>query len=103
MQKLTLKRKASGLHSALTPDGECVGIVDLDDLDLNDDEFAQMVRHHAEKNRSKSAAEELIRQANAYAKKAGKSFSEALAEVSRENLGLSEAHRRQVMGSRERW
>lgn len=66
MQKLTLKRKASGLYSVLTPDGLCVGTVTPCDFDLDDDEFGRVARQHGRKNPSKPSGQELVRQVNSY-------------------------------------
>jgi len=97
MQKLTLKRRASGIHAVHAPDGEPLGVLNLDDLDLNDGEFETVVRNHAAKKRSQAAADELIRQVRDYAAKSGKTFTGALSEVSRQNPALAERYRSQVL------
>jgi hypothetical protein len=97
MDKVTLERKASGLRTVHGPKGDLHGLLDLNDLDLEDGEFEQMVQNYAERKRAKTAGDELVKQARAYAAKAGTTFSEALRHIGRENHALAERHRAQVL------
>lgn len=71
MQKLTLSRRLTGLHTVHGPDGQELGTVDLNDIDLNDSEFEELVKQYAERKRAAAAADELIKQARDYAARAG--------------------------------
>lgn len=97
MQKLTLKRRVSGIHAVHAPDGEPLGVLNLDDLDLDDGEFETVVRNHAAKKRSQAAGDELVRRVKDYAAGSGKTFAEAFKQVAAENPALAERHRSEVL------
>ena len=61
MHRLTLQRRAPGLRSVHQPDGETVGLLNLEHLDLDQPEFEGLVRRHAEKMRTAGAVEALIK------------------------------------------
>jgi hypothetical protein len=122
MQSLTLQRKASyGLRSAIDQNGQALGVVDLQHLDLDDPEFEDVVRRHIAKKRTQAEAEqlinrlramtadpgavtnpddpsaELVAKAKARAEKTGTTFTQALCDTSLEFPELARAHRQQVL------
>jgi hypothetical protein len=122
MQSLTLKRRASGLRSVHDDNGEALGVLDLQHLELDDPEFEDVVRRHIAKKRTQAEAEqlinrlramtadpgaaadddkpnsaELVAKTKARAKENGGTFSHALSEIARENPGLTEAARQETL------
>ena len=119
MHRLTLQRRAPGLRSVHQPDGETVGLLNLEHLDLDQPEFEGLVRRHAEKMRTAGAVEALIKRLRslgtpqdaagedsksqqltdlARARAAEKEIpvSVALSEVARENPQLAQKARLEV-------
>lgn len=97
MQKLTLKRRVSGIHGVHSPDGKLLGVVNLDDLDLDPEEFETVVQNHAAKKRSQAATDELVKTVKDLAATSGRTFSECLRDVSRQDPGLAERCRSEAL------
>jgi hypothetical protein len=97
MQKLVLRRRASGIHAVHGPDGEPLGVVDPSDLQLDDDELHELLRTHGERAAAMGAVDEFIRRINEHMKKSGASYRQALCEVALADPVLASEYRRQVM------
>ena len=99
MQKLTLKRRVSGIHAVHAPDGEPLGVVNPADLDLTDDELSELMQKHAEKRAAQGAAAEFIKKIEENMAKAGTTYKEAAIQTARENPVLASEYRASVLGT----
>jgi hypothetical protein len=97
MEKLKLVRRASGIHAVHGLDGEPLGVVDLSDLDLDDDELQSLMQKHADRKAAAGAVREFIAKVNAHMKNSGASYRQALCEVALADPVLASEYRRQVM------
>jgi hypothetical protein len=100
MQKLSLQRRASGIHSVHGPDGEPLGVVDVGSLDLDDNEIESLMRRHAQKKLAAGAIDEFLKKIQAHAEKNGVGYREALVHVSLQEPLLASEYRRRVLSGR---
>lgn len=89
MQRLTLKRRASGIHAVHAPDGEPLGVINPADLDLNDDELSELMQKHAQKRVAQGAVEQFLKKIDEQMSKTGSDYRTALHEVSIANPELA--------------
>jgi hypothetical protein len=100
MEKLTLRRRASGIHAVHGAEGEPLGVIDLGDLDLDDDELSALMQKHAQKRAAQGAADEFVRRINEHMKKTGARYREAASEVARQAPLLASEYRARVLSDR---
>jgi hypothetical protein len=100
MQRLTLKRRASGIHAVHAPDGEALGVVNVGDLDLDDDELSTLMKKQADKKAAAGAVDEFLKKINDHVEKAGVTYGEATVHVSRQEPLLASEYRRRVLSGR---
>lgn len=99
MQKLTLKRRASGIHAVHAPDGEALGVIDPSDLQLNDDELSELLQKHVARRAAQGAAHEFIRRVKERMQKTGADYGAALHEIASSDPMLAAEYRAEVLGS----
>lgn len=99
MQKLTLKRRASGIHAVHAPDGEPLGVVNPADLDLDDDELSELLKRHAEKRAATGAAHDFIKRVREQMGKTGMAFTDAMRFVAADDPELCSEYSSEVMGT----
>lgn len=97
MQKLTLKRRVSGIHAVESPDGETLGVIDPSDLDLDNDELEALLKKHAEKAAGKGAVREFMRRIDRHMARTGSNYHEAFCEVARADSVLASEYRAEVL------
>lgn len=99
LQKLTLKRRASGIHGVHAPDDELLGVVDPSDLQLDDDELEALMQKHAERKMATGAVHEFLKRVNDRMKQGGTNYHQALSEVARQDPILAAEYRASVLGT----
>lgn len=99
MQKLTLKRRASGIHAVLAPDGEPLGVINPADLDLNDDELGELMNRHAQKRVAQGAVAEFLKRIREHMDKTGADYKKAMHEVALADPELAAEQRAEQLGT----
>lgn len=99
MQKLAFKKRASGIHAVLNPQGEPLGVVDPTDLDLDDDELSQLLQKHAEKRAAQGAVAEFMKRIREHMDKTGTDYRTALHEVATADPILASEYRAEQLAA----